>query len=181
MLLKSGAKKCLNALIHFVYPSFCAHCQKEPVAPRQLFCPSCQPWLEPAPVGGEESCRAVAFERFGLAETLLRLSRQSPIPSEVTQTLVSLMVYQFLAFKWPIPDVIVPAPGCLGTKAMAKGLGDFFSVPCIDCLQSETHWKWMRRPLEGRVLVVEIDFSKKRNWEVLNEAGLKKIDYGGFR
>ena len=150
----------MNLLSHFIYPPLCLHCQallrqRTPVlcsccleqislASAQERCPTCFSLLQK---GRCDKCihrpvvirrQIAASERMGPASTLLQhLLRGN---RAVAAPLSALMSYQWLEYKMPLPDLIIPLPlfswqSFNPSLLLAKEIGKTFSVPVLSVLK----------------------------------------------
>lgn len=149
-----------KSLLHFVYPPLCLHClalllQRCPVlcsccleqlslVPAQERCFTCFSLLQK---GRCDTCiqrpvvirrQIAALERMGPAATLLQYLLRGD--RSVVAPLSALMAYQWLDYKMPLPDLIIPLPPfCFQSVnpslLLAKEVGRTFSVPVLSVLK----------------------------------------------
>lgn len=212
---------CRN-LFNVLYPPFCLHCDLSLDQKKTFFCQACLELL--TPIKTEERCRtcfgaevpcllcmqrpaflkraAAACDPFSPAVTLsshLYKGHTLFVPAAA-----SLMVLQFLALDWPLPDLIVPAPLSLWTRSkrggdthtlLAKQIGSTLNTPCAKplkaawdkrCFLERADWK-TRVILRGgkktvlpdmRILLVTLkleDTALRQAAEALLEGGASEI------
>ena len=153
-----------NAVLNILYPPLCAHCQTALTKRMPLFCPTCLEQISLIDVQGRcwtcfgelykgrcERCihrpvvihrQLAACEAMGPGRTLfnaLRSGRRECIPPAA-----SLMAYQWLELKLPLPDFLIPLPVSFWQKQqhgfdanllLAEELGKIFSAPTKSVLK----------------------------------------------
>jgi predicted amidophosphoribosyltransferase len=149
---------------HFLYPPLCLHCQALLAKRLPLFCKECleqlsllevkeRCWtcLGPFYKGRCERCihrplvihkQLAACEAYGPAGSLLKGLEMGR--KECVQPAASLMAYQWLEQKMPLPDFLLPLPVSFWQKQksgfdinweLASAVGRIFSVPVSPLLK----------------------------------------------
>jgi predicted amidophosphoribosyltransferase len=165
--LKTGLqsfKRVLQLSLDLFYPPLCLHCQVLLSKRKGLFCQTCLEQI--SLIDSTERCRTcfaeiykgkcekcmtrtvvihrqiAACEAFGPAKAILNgihLGKNECIPAAA-----SLMAYQWLELKMPLPDLLIPLPTSFWEKQrlgfdvqlkLAMELGKIFSVPIHPILQ----------------------------------------------
>lgn len=158
----------MKAVLRFVYPSFCLHCQETEVVFRQLLCSCCSELIEKVPLDECDSHKAAAVSREGAAGSLVR-GLNGYARQEILKTMASCMILQFLSLKWPIPDAVIPFPESPLNKLLAK---EFSSLFCL---------KKRRRPLSDQIiLVIDLEMKAATPWHSLEEKAPKEVFWLGF-
>lgn len=124
----------LEALLQFIFPKLCLHCQESISSEHHFLCHSCFSLLtliEPLSscprcfssdyAMGSSSCArcykhpsfltamASSFDYEGPLETLIKKMKYQDKPY-LAENLASFMVLQLFNLGWPVPDYIVPVP-----------------------------------------------------------------------
>jgi len=126
-IVLNRAKSLVKKLIHFIYPAHCIHCEEEVVDSPQLLCSHCKELIERFPLDQCEPYKAVALEKGGIAESLLK-EVKGALSQEVISTMAALMAVQIIELKWPLPDLIVPSSKDPINLLLAKELSTIFEV-----------------------------------------------------
>ncbi len=158
----------IKSLIDFFYPPFCIHCEEPLAGKENVFCSACLGLMEL--IAPEERCprcfsdgatslktvcrgcaqrapvwkqAAAAFDYQGPAKTLVSRMKYGNEPY-LAKGLAAFMASQFIALKWPFPDVIVPVPmttirflqrGYNQSALLANELGKILGAPVSDALK----------------------------------------------
>jgi hypothetical protein len=108
------------SLLHFFYPTFCLHCEKQIFSKRQVLCDECAEMLflkNPClpsfitfPFHGEkkELFFDFVFENIGPAKSLLNSWGKNP---HLEKSLAAYLFIQKNRLLWPSMDVIIPIKG----------------------------------------------------------------------
>lgn len=127
-IVLNRAKSLVKKFVHFIYPAYCIHCQEEAVDSHQLLCLYCKELIERFPLDQCEPYKAVAVEKEGVSQSLLKEVKGS-LSQEVISTMAALMAFQVIELKWPLPDQIVPSSKDPIDVLLAKELSKMFGVP----------------------------------------------------
>jgi predicted amidophosphoribosyltransferase len=156
-------KQVAHSLLQLVYPSLCLHCHVALKKRGVLFCPACLEQISLIETKGRcwtcfselyrgrcEQCmrrsvvihrQIAACEAMGPARSLLKGLHEGWMTC--IRAAASLMAYQWLEQKLPLPECLVPLPIAFWHKQrrgfdlhflLAKELGAIFSIPVISCL-----------------------------------------------
>lgn len=169
MLVKESKK----SILHFIFPSFCIHCEEEPLEADLLFCSSCQELIEIFPEDCCLSNKAVVVEKEGAILSLLR-ERKGAMQQEVLTTMAALMAFQILRLKWPIPDKILSSPMDPVNCDLAKILSSWFDVPYCNWIKTENFWK----PgicSDQILLIVDLFLSFSTSWDLVQEGAPSQV------
>ncbi|MBS0656316.1 MAG: ComF family protein [Verrucomicrobia bacterium] len=153
-----------HSLLHLLFPQSCLHCSSELAPYCRLLCPACFELLELLEPEGRcpycfaesdavcATCQqkrpsadfvAACFEYTGPAKTLIKEFKYQDSPGLAT-SLGSFLVLQFLALKWPLPDVVTFVPqsfirtrarGYNQSKLLAYEFGKCTSRPVVELLR----------------------------------------------
>jgi predicted amidophosphoribosyltransferase len=163
-------KHVIQSLLNLLYPPLCLHCKALLPQRNVLFCPSCLESISLIePQGRCRTCFAelnqgrckrcmkrrvvvqrqiAACEAFGPTNALLQgvlNAKRETIPAAA-----SLMAYQWLALKMPLPDVLVPLPTSFWQRQrfgfdphgmLAHELGKILAVPVYSLLNRRFDWE----------------------------------------
>lgn len=164
--IKQICKRLLQLPLDLCYPPLCLYCQDLLAHRKVLFCPICLEQMSLIDIKGRcrtcfseiyqgkcERCikRKVVVQRqiatcemFGPAKAVfngIQAGRRDCIPAAA-----SLMAYQWLALKLPLPDLLIPVPSSFWEKQkvgfdsqlmLAIELSKIFSVPVKSILQKK--------------------------------------------
>jgi len=167
------AQEIKNSLLHFVFPSYCLHCQEDPVESDLLFCSFCQTLIELFPIDQSAPYQSVAVEKQGAILSLLR-ERNGSMQEEIVKTMAALMAVQMKRLHWPLPDKIFPSPKDPINRYVSKVLSSWLDVPSYDWIQSENLWT-PGNCSDQILLVVDLVLSFSTSWDLLQEGAPSQV------
>ena len=153
--------------LDFIFPPLC-DCCKEPCETTFL-CPGC--WELCSLPDPAERCRHCFAEKGEEICPACRIKAEFPFPSafvfestppvfhlcikgkEEPEIAAAFALVQWERLDWPIPDSIVPLPGC---RDLAKIFAAWLERPCADVLQCSRGWNCDVDGLEENQLILVI-------------------------
>ena len=149
--MKIRSTDCVNAILHFFYPSYCLHCDGPLVKKNHLLCPTCFElieWIHPserctycaaptpcAPCKGSPRPLRPHLSLFEGCGPILSLYYRF-LETKKGEELASLLLLAFSRSSFPIPDVVVPNTTRLFPKKepsylLASHLARLLKRPCL--------------------------------------------------
>ena len=149
MRIRSTA--CVNAVLHFFYPSYCLHCDGPLVEKHHLLCPSCLElieWIHPSErctyCAGPSPCMPCKGSPRLLCPHLSLFEGCGPILSlynhflktKQGKGLASFLLLALSRSSFPIPDAVLPNTDRLFPQRepsylLARSLARLLKCPCI--------------------------------------------------
>lgn len=153
----------ISAVLKFLFPPFCLHCQESLEKPHQHFCDTCNTLFTLLdqegrcsrcflPSGECSKCREgdfpfckviSAFEYLGPAASLIQKLKYGNQPY-LAKDAAAFLTYQYLRLDLPLPDLIVPVPisftrylirGYNQSMLLAQEMGKLLNRPAVNLLK----------------------------------------------